>query len=68
MATYRTKDGDTVDWICWTHYGRSAGTTEAVLEANPGLADWGDRLPAGVAVVLPDLPAPNRRRVVRLWD
>lgn len=68
MATYRTKDGDTVDWICWKHYGRSSGTCEAVLDANPGLADTGDVLPAGVLVMLPDLPEPNRAYTVRLWD
>lgn len=34
----RTIQNDTVDALCWRFYGRTAGVTEAVLEANPGLA------------------------------
>lgn len=30
---------DTVDALCWRHYGRTQGMTEIVLAANPGLAD-----------------------------
>ena len=29
--------GDTVDSLCWQYYGRTAGVTEAVLDANPDL-------------------------------
>lgn len=47
--------GDTVDAICWRHYGRTDGTVEAVLEANAGLADYGPVLPIGTVVCLPDL-------------
>ncbi len=36
---------DTVEALCWRHYGRTAGVTEAVLEANHGLADYGPTLP-----------------------
>lgn len=68
---YRTKDGDTVDGICWRYYGTQAGTATAValvLEANPGLADHGPVLPAGVSVLLPDLPTPVAEQGVSLWD
>jgi phage tail protein X len=49
------QQGDTVDLLCWRHYGRSDGTVEAVLEANGGLADYGVVLPHGLSVYLPDL-------------
>jgi phage tail protein X len=71
-ATYRTKDGDMVDLICFRHYGRTAAVTEAVLAANPGLAARGPMLPAGVEIVLPDFGTPEDRPVeketVRLWS
>lgn len=31
---------DTVDALCWRHYGRTQGVTEQVLKANPGLAEY----------------------------
>ncbi|PWC81242.1 tail protein X [Azospirillum sp. TSH64] len=68
MATYRTSDGDEVDWICWRHYGRTAGTVEAVLAANPDLADHGPKLPGGLLIELPELAEPERQRLIRLWD
>jgi phage tail protein X len=71
-ATYRTKDGELVDQICFRKYGRTAGVTEAVLAANPGLAARGPVLSAGVEVVLPDFGTPEKKPVeietVRLWD
>lgn len=65
---YRTKDGDMVDAICQRHYGRTAGAVESVLEANPGLADLGPVLDAGVVLVLPELPEPEPDEGVSLWD
>ncbi|KAA0014441.1 phage tail protein [Billgrantia pellis] len=65
---YRTRDGDTVDWICWRAYGRiSPGLVERVLDANCGLADEGLMLPAGLLISLPDDPQPAISRRVRLW-
>ena len=49
----RAVQGDTVDLICWRTYGRTAGITEQVLEANPALADLGPELPIGTLVTLP---------------
>lgn len=68
-AQLRTIQNDTVDALCWRHYGRTAGVVEAVLLANPRLADHGPVLPAGVLVSLPDLqtPAPERA-MVNLWE
>ena len=65
----RARQNDTVDALCWRHYGRTAGVTEAVLEANPGLAEHGPFLPHGTRVNLPDSqPAAPQRQVVNLWD
>jgi phage tail protein X len=66
---YRTKDGDMLDAICWAHYSQQAGAVEAVLEANPGLADEGTVFSAGVVIELPVLPEPSQTiQTVRLWD
>ncbi|NVZ96767.1 tail protein X [Pseudomonas sp. B6001] len=60
---------DTVDALCWRHYGRTAGVTEAVLEANPGLADHGPILPQGLVVNMPEVQASApQRQMVNLWD
>jgi phage tail protein X len=69
ITAIRTQQHDTVDALCWRHYGRTAGVTEAVLEANPGLADHGPILPQGIVVNLPaaQLAAPQRQ-MVNLWD
>lgn len=64
----RALQGDTVDALCWRHYGRTAGVTEQVLEANPGLASLGSVLPMGLEVELPDQPAQPVTRRLQLWD
>lgn len=65
----RTQQHDTVDALCWRHYGRTAGVVEAVLDANPGLADHGAVLPTGLLVILPELQtAAPERPMVNLWD
>lgn len=68
-AQLRANQGDTLDALCWRHYGRTAGVTEAVIEANPGIADNGPVLPQGHLVQLPEQPvaAPTRQQV-NLWD
>ena len=67
MTRIRTADGDVLDQICWRHYGRE-DTVPAVLAANPGLADAEPVLPAGVAIVLPELPPPPEpAAAVQLW-
>lgn len=67
--TYITMDGDMADWICWRHYGRCSGAVEAVLAANPGLADLGPVYGAGLEIALPDLPAAAETvETVTLWD
>jgi phage tail protein X len=68
--TYLTKDGDVLDWVLWKYYGTTANReVERVLEANPGLADYGAVLPGGVRILLPELETPVTTTIgVRLWD
>jgi phage tail protein X len=68
LTTYRTKQGDVLDYVCYQYYGRQAEVTEAVLEANPHLADVGPILPAGLVIEMPELPEPEAPETVRLWD
>ncbi len=65
---YVTRDGDVVDEICKAQYGRTDVVTEAVLAANPGLADYGPYLPAGVSITLPVLKVAQQTQPDRLWD
>lgn len=68
-VSIRAQQNDTVDGMCWRHYGRTAGVTEAVLEANPGLADHGPTLPQGLLVQMPEaLAAAPQRQMMNLWD
>lgn len=46
MKTFALQ-GDTLDAICVRYYGRTEGVVEAVLAANPGLAELGAVLPHG---------------------
>ncbi|WP_322082127.1 tail protein X [Burkholderia sp. BCC1972] len=65
----RTLQGDSVDALCWRHYGRTDGTVETVLEANTGLASLGVVLPAGTPVQLPPLDTATRARpLLQLFD
>ena len=67
--TVRANQNDTVDALCWRFYGRTAGVTEAVLEANPGLADHGPILPQGLAIDMPEAQtSAPQRQMVQLWD
>lgn len=71
LNTTITQEGDTLDLVCWRHYGRTSNRlVEQVLEANRGLAEYGPQLPMGLTV---DLPAPAqaaaaRPVTVQLWD
>lgn len=66
---YVTKDGDMADLIAWNYYGTRDGlVVEKLLDANPGLADRGPLLPAGITIVLPDFVLPATQEGVRLWD
>lgn len=64
---YTTMSGDMVDEIAFRHYGRTDGTTEQILAANPGLSDRGAVLPAGVSIILPDVALEPLGKV-KLWE
>ena len=66
---YKTAQGDTLDFICWKFYQQQSGAVEAVLLANPGLADLGTVIPENTEIVLPDLPKPaSEVQPIRLWS
>jgi phage tail protein X len=54
--------------VAWKHYGTLKGQiTEQVLAANPGLADYGPILPAGVTITLPDVDKVSKVEGIKLW-
>lgn len=70
MLSVRANQGETLDLLCYRVYGRTAGVTEAALEANTGLADLGPILPMGTVVQLPE-PADAVQpsiETVQLWS
>ncbi len=67
MKTFALQ-GDTLDAICVRYYGRTEGVVEAVLAANPGLAELGAVLPHGTAVELPDVQTAPVAETVNLWE
>jgi phage tail protein X len=68
-SSYKTSQGDTLDFICWKIYGQQSGAVEAVLLANPGLADLGEVLPVNTTVILPELEDPvTEIQPIRLWS
>jgi len=64
---YITRHGDTADLIAFEYYGLTDGTLEALLAANPGLANY-DVLPAGLTITLPPAPDPVPATTVKLWS
>jgi len=68
MIRVITGDGDMLDAICKRRYGRES-IVPLVLSANPHLAKQPAVLPAGLEIVLPDvpeMPAMNPPEI-RLW-
>ena len=67
--TILSLQNDTVDLICWRHYGRTSGVVEAVLEENPTLAKQGPILTIGTSVVLPEINTQQQTaQTISLWD
>lgn len=63
-----TKQGDTIDLICHRHYGRTAGITELVIRANPGVENYTGALPQGMVINLP-IEAPSATKTTtQLWE
>jgi len=64
--TVETRQDDRLDWIAMRLFGYVSGAVEALLDANPGLADAPVKLPVGMVINVPRLAAPKPQRV-RLW-
>lgn len=60
--------GDSVDEICFRHYGRTRQVVEQVYAANTGLAEQGVCLPHGYPLELPDLLTRATYETLNLWS
>lgn len=65
---YISKDGETLDFICWLHYGRTAGVVEKVLKTNRHLAEVSAVLSAGIRITLPTIDEPKSNQKIKLWQ
>ena len=69
MTEYLTSEGDTADFIAWKYYGTQDGSVvEQLVGANPGLADRGPVLSAGILLYLPEIESVGVTQGVKLWD
>ncbi|BET30033.1 MULTISPECIES: tail protein X [Wolbachia] len=68
MIYYYTKENEMLDLICWKHYGYSSGAVEEVLLENPGLAEHGSFLPAGLRIKLPKIQKILKESVINILD
>lgn len=69
MTPYTTRQFDELDAICHRWYGATAGTVEAVMSINPNLAEMLPILPAGVVIMMPQLPGPTQTvSLLRFWE
>jgi phage tail protein X len=68
FETVVTTEGDMVDLIAFKRFGDTAGITETIYEANPGLAEQGPVLPAGVVIRVPVPLVRERATPERIWD
>lgn len=67
---YETRQGDTLDQICYSYYGSVyGGQVEAVLEANRALnlGKYSPVLPIGLKILLPVVSA-KTQQVARLFS
>ena len=68
MKTILSKDGEPVDLALWRAGRRGRGEAEAAFDATRRLGEKPPRLPAGVAILLPNDPVVPERATVKLWD
>lgn len=68
--TVRTRQGDTIDAVCWRYYGATKGHVEAVFAANPGLSELPPILPSGTLLTMPEAvaAATPSKTITNLWD
>lgn len=65
---YQTKDGETLDMICWRHYGQCSGFVEKVLMINRHLENFSAVLPAGIKIKLPTIEKPKSNQKIKMWQ
>lgn len=70
MLIVRSRAGDTVNGILYRETGRyDDAAEEALWAANPGLAERGPVLPAGVTVYVPEIQeSATSKQVTNVWD
>lgn len=68
MTPLIAQQHDTLDLMCWRFYGRTQSVLERVIEANPHLPNYGNTLPLGTPVLMPDTPPPTPKPTLSLWD
>lgn len=68
MIYYFTKENEMLDYICWKHYEYSSGAVEEVLLENPGLAEYGSFLPAGLKIKLPKIQKVSQEPVINILN
>lgn len=60
--------GDTIDLICWRHYGRTEGVTEQIVAQNRHLASADPVLDIGTRVALPEVVIQPIKSTKNLWE
>ncbi len=66
---YSSKEGETLDYICWRYYGKTYGVLEKVLNANPHLSNESAILGANVQISLPDIEEDKQDTTrIKLWQ
>ncbi|CAM3097396.1 MULTISPECIES: tail protein X [Pseudomonas] len=70
MRRVRSIAGDSVNLLLYRELGRCDDAAEETLwRLNPGLAEHGPVLPAGVGVIVPEMDAqPGVATPVSAWD
>lgn len=68
MVSYVTQEGDAIDAVCWRHYGEAVRSVARVLDVNPHIAGFAQRMPRGVLITLPVVEVTSASNRVQLWD
>ncbi|MGB3127643.1 MAG: tail protein X [Pseudomonas sp.] len=70
MRRVRSIAGDSVNLLLYRELGRCDDAAEETLwRSNPGLAEYGPVLPAGVWVIVPEMATrPSAVQPVLAWD